>query len=322
MICEVMQNKTYIYALTESINDKIRYIGKSNNPKKRYNIHTFYEKGKNYKNSWIKSLKNKGLIPNIKIIEECDKNNWQEREIFWINFYKNAGARLTNLTNGGDGLNNPSEETKRKISENSKKLWQNEEYRKKHKLERKKRYSNKEYRKKLSDIMKKTQNKPENRKKQSNTMKMLFQNPEFRKKHAETHKNHSEETKRKISEANKGKTRNKGFRHTEQSKRKMSEAHIGNNSRKGKKCTENTKRKISKKLLEFNKNNKMSQETRQKIGKASKLRWQSSEYRKKISQKMIEKCKNRKPISEETRRKMSKAHKDKKRGSYKKNVRY
>ena len=49
----------------------------------------------------------------------------------------------------------------------------------------------------------------------------------------------SEETRRKISEKNKGKTHNKGRVHTEESRKHMSEAHIG------RKLSEETKRKLS-----------------------------------------------------------------------------
>ena len=58
-------------------------------------------------------------------------------------------------------------------------------------------------------------------------------------------KHHTEDTKRKMSESNKGKHRigpNKGKHHTEDTKRKMSESH------KGKVLSEEQKRKISEKL--------------------------------------------------------------------------
>lgn len=57
----------------------------------------------------------------------------------------------------------------------------------------------------------------------------------------------SEETKKKISEANKGRVSNfKGMTHTEEAKRKMSEAKKGKPSaRKGTSCNEETKRKMS-----------------------------------------------------------------------------
>ena len=56
-------------------------------------------------------------------------------------------------------------------------------------------------------------------------------------------KKHSEEAKRKMSESSKGK--NKGKKHSEEAKRKISEAKKGNKYFLGKKHSEETKRKIS-----------------------------------------------------------------------------
>ena len=69
-------------------------------------------------------------------------------------------------------------------------------------------------------------------------------------------KHHSEETKRKLSEANKNMS--------EETKKKMSEVHKGNKNMLGKHHSEETKRKMS----EAKKN--MSEETKRKIGEAKK----------------------------------------------------
>ena len=56
----------------------------------------------------------------------------------------------------------------------------------------------------------------------------------------------SEETKRKMSEANKGRISNrKGKHHSEESKKKISESQKGNQYHKGKPHSEETKKKIS-----------------------------------------------------------------------------
>ena len=80
-------------------------------------------------------------------------------------------------------------------------------------------------------------------------------------------KRHTEETKKKMREARKGKYVGEnspmyGKRHSEETKKKMREAH------KGKKMSEETRRKMSK----VRKN--MSEETKKKIGAAKKgTRW-------------------------------------------------
>jgi group I intron endonuclease len=93
---------TFIYALVDPISKKIRYIGKSNEPKKRYYQHLYRsERKRTHKECWINKLLREGLKPELIIIEECS-DNWQEREKFYIAQYDN----LTNSTSGGDGTEN------------------------------------------------------------------------------------------------------------------------------------------------------------------------------------------------------------------------
>jgi hypothetical protein len=93
---------------------------------------------------------------------------------------------------------------------------------------------------------------------------------------------HSEETKRKISEANKGRTL------SEETKRKMREAKEG-------------------------KNHSLLEETRRKMSEALKGRTFSEETKRKMSEAKKGKTSNKKGtlLSEETKRKISEAMKDK-----------
>lgn len=117
--------------------------------------------------------------------------------------------------------------------------------------------------------------------------------------------NHSEETKKKISEANKGK------RHTEETKKKLSESHKGKVSpRKGVKLSEETKQKLSK----VHKGKKTSEEQKQKISNTLKGRQVSEETRQKMSE-ATKGGKNPmygKHLSEEHKQKISEFHKGKK----------
>ncbi len=129
---------------------------------------------------------------------------------------------------------------------------------------------------------------------------------------------HSEETKRKISEANKGNTNCLGKTLSEETKRKLSEIHKGKTLSKehrrklseahkgenhylyGKTLSEETKRKLSK----AHKGKILSEETKRKMSEVHKN--PSEETRRKKSE-----AKKGKTLSEETRRKMSEAHKGK-----------
>lgn len=104
--------KIYIYALKDPNTQLIRYIGKSNNPKFRYNNHIQHSKknrGCRHVVNWICSLLDQGLKPILEIIEECDKSNWAVREIYWIAYYR-AQGNLTNFSNGGEDSNGLSGE--------------------------------------------------------------------------------------------------------------------------------------------------------------------------------------------------------------------
>lgn len=81
------------------ITKEIRYIGKTGNIKNRYNSHLSSSKRlKTHLGAWIKSLLIKNLIPEIIILEECTKDNWQEKEIYHISQYSN----LVNHSKGGN----------------------------------------------------------------------------------------------------------------------------------------------------------------------------------------------------------------------------
>lgn len=115
----------------------------------------------------------------------------------------------------------------------------------------------------------------------------------------------SEETRRKLSEAKKGKKR---APFSEETRKKMSEAQKGEkNHFYGKTHTEETRKKIS----EANKGRIFSEETRKKISESNKGKAYSEESRRKIS----EANKGRIPwnkgkqLSEEARKKMSEAKK-------------
>ncbi len=121
---------TFIYALIDPRNDQVRYIGKSDYPRMRFNCHVadklFVERGNNHKVNWINSLKKENLKPELFILDEVNQSEWQFWEQYYLSLYKSFGFKLVNLTKGGDGSNGMSlkNKTKKKISEKAKLQWQ------------------------------------------------------------------------------------------------------------------------------------------------------------------------------------------------------
>lgn len=98
-----MRTITYIYALVCPISDEIRYIGKANDPKKRFCSHLI-DKRINHKNAWILSLKKQDRIPVLEILDQVSINEWEFWEQYYISLYKSFGFKLTNKGLGGEGM--------------------------------------------------------------------------------------------------------------------------------------------------------------------------------------------------------------------------
>jgi hypothetical protein len=105
----------YIYGLVDPRNNNIFYIGFTEYSNKRYNEHLNANGKKREKNTHKDNVINKiialGLKPEMKILDECEHeyNNklkiceHERLEKYYIQKYRNEGAKLTNLTTGGDG---------------------------------------------------------------------------------------------------------------------------------------------------------------------------------------------------------------------------
>ena len=90
-----------IYGLFDPrLPNEIRYVGKTKMKlTKRIQYHVEESRRKlkgTYKIHWINKLLNENIRPKGIILEECNEDNWQEREKFWI-------AKLNNLTNSTKG---------------------------------------------------------------------------------------------------------------------------------------------------------------------------------------------------------------------------
>ena len=93
--------KIYIYSLKDPITNQVRYVGKTGNLKNRFINHK-NSSNNSHVSRWIRTLLKQDLLPIIEVIEECDKTSWEEREIYWIAYYKNLYPDLCNIRKGGN----------------------------------------------------------------------------------------------------------------------------------------------------------------------------------------------------------------------------
>ena len=100
-----MNNIVYIYKLLGD-DKQVRYIGKTTNLKRRLSSHISEakkNKGKRHILNWIFSILNENKKPIMEIVEICNELNWEEKEKYWIKYYKSIYKNLCNISEGGKG---------------------------------------------------------------------------------------------------------------------------------------------------------------------------------------------------------------------------
>ena len=98
-------NTKFIYTLSDPNTGLIRYIGKTNNIKKRLSRHLSnnHLSKSTKKNNWIISLLRNKSIPIIEVLDEVNSEDIDFYEVFYISLFKTWGFDLLNGTEGGDG---------------------------------------------------------------------------------------------------------------------------------------------------------------------------------------------------------------------------
>lgn len=121
----------YIYGLVCPTAGVVRYIGKSINPESRLRAHIMAAVRGDYNHHtarWLRKLHALGLEPSLKILSEVGEgDSWQDLERRHIAEALESGARLTNSTAGGEGLDylNPADHARyiANLSSALKKVW-------------------------------------------------------------------------------------------------------------------------------------------------------------------------------------------------------
>lgn len=89
----------YIYKTTNTLNNKI-YIGKKHS---ETFVESYYGSGKILKQSIEKHNGTDHL--KVEMIESCDDDDIDDREVYWIDYYNKNGYDLYNIASGGTGGN-------------------------------------------------------------------------------------------------------------------------------------------------------------------------------------------------------------------------
>jgi predicted GIY-YIG superfamily endonuclease len=96
-----MRKTTFIYGLYCPIENKLKYIGKSNNPISRFRKHKQMSDNNHLKNEWLRNLNNNGLEPILKILEEVLIEDWKQKEKQYISINRES---ILNICGGANGL--------------------------------------------------------------------------------------------------------------------------------------------------------------------------------------------------------------------------
>jgi hypothetical protein len=111
-----MADTARIYGLADPRTGEVRYVGRTIQSLRDRLLHhlSHAHRQQTYVHRWIVSLGNNR--PAIFELEAVPKDECADAEIFWISYLRGLGARLANLTDGGEGSLNPSAECRAKLS--------------------------------------------------------------------------------------------------------------------------------------------------------------------------------------------------------------
>ena len=107
-----MQHISGIYLITNIIND-LKYVGQSIDIYNRWQQHKNASTNQKEQSKLYQAIREYGIENfNFQILEECSKEQLNEREIYWIQYYDSFNNGY-NMTHGGQGANgwkfNPEE---------------------------------------------------------------------------------------------------------------------------------------------------------------------------------------------------------------------
>jgi hypothetical protein len=218
----------FIYALKDPRNNEIRYVGITKKTvEERIKDHLKMAKTKpnRWVYNWINEVLNSGMSLIVDVLEEVNDSIVCERERYWILYGKENGWRLTNATEGGEGVAGYrfTENAREKISKSSREKWSDPSFREKVLSARKGYHHTEETKRKISVSMSGLKRSEEGCK--NIGLSKMGVHP-------------SEETRQKLSVAR------KGVKKSEEARRNMSAAQMGNKKGLGKHPSPETREKL------------------------------------------------------------------------------
>lgn len=206
-----------IYALCDPTTREVRYVGKTIGSAKKRQVQHESDARRGVArqrrlSAWLRSIGCTSLL----VILEHDPAHLDQAECDWIALLRTAGARLCNMTDGGDGQRpgwSPSVETRRRLSESHTGLVRSESHCQALSKAQLGRKVSPETRAKIAVARRGQKPTPEHRAKLSEARRGE-RNPFFGR-------SHSDETRRRIGEASRER------RHTDETKARMAEANRG-----------------------------------------------------------------------------------------------
>ncbi len=111
-----------IYGLFDPRTDELRYVGLHENDRLQVRLSKHLSRARadsstRHSLNWMRQLMRYGMKPRIRSIQVVEGfENLKAAEKYWIAHLKSLGCRLTNSTDGGEGLVNPSLEVREKIA--------------------------------------------------------------------------------------------------------------------------------------------------------------------------------------------------------------
>lgn len=103
---EEEKGKFAIYVLCDPSDGRVRYVGRTCEPKRRFNRHCQKthagSEDESRRAKWLESLRKRGLKPEMIVIDWDD--DWDVAERFWIKVFRNVGCDLVNGNDGGNDI--------------------------------------------------------------------------------------------------------------------------------------------------------------------------------------------------------------------------